>query len=82
MALVILMMIYLPGGLDSRRMARAWSHYHDSPNEVTLKELDDARIADRKQVVKIELVLGSFLALSVFLFFKSRRNKWNLANQK
>ena len=78
----ILLMIGLPGLQDSRQMMTAWNHYYDSPNDATRKELDNARIADRKQMTKIELVLGSFLALSAILFFKSGKNKWKSTDQQ
>jgi len=73
MAILLFLMVIMPGGLDSRQMATAWHHYRDSPDDVTQKEMADARMADRKQVVKIELVLGTFLAVSAFVFFRLGR---------
>jgi hypothetical protein len=75
MALLIFLMIGLPGLQDSRQMATAMHHYYDSPNDATRKEIEEARIADRKQIIKIELVLGAFLILPTILFFKSWKTK-------
>jgi hypothetical protein len=70
MAMLVLLMISLPGSQDSRRMAKAWAHYRDTPNDSTRKELEDARAADRKQMIKIELALGAILAIPTVLFVK------------
>jgi hypothetical protein len=80
MALLIFLMICLPGLQDTTQMTTAWNHYHDSPNDVTRKEVESARIADRKQMAKIEMVLGTLLVFSVILFFKPGKYKWKLAD--
>jgi len=82
MTLLTFLMISLPGLHDTKRMATAWRHYNDSPNDMTRKEIENARIADRKQMIKIELVLGTFLALSATLFFKSGKAKCEPADQQ
>ena len=81
MALLIFLMISLPGLQDTKQMVTAWNHYHDSPNDVTRNEVENARIADRKGMAKIEMVLGTLLAFSVVLFFKSGKYKWKPADQ-
>jgi hypothetical protein len=73
MAMLLFLMAAIPGGIDSKQMATAWHHYNDSPNDITRKEIADARIADRKQMVKIELVLGTFLTASAIVFFRLGR---------
>jgi len=75
-------MISLPGLQDSRQMATAVHHYYDSPNDATRKEIEDARVADRKQMIKIELVLGAFLMLPTILFIRSWKTKWKPADQR
>jgi hypothetical protein len=71
MVLLLFLMISLPGLQDTKQMATAWKHYHDSPSDATQREIENARIADRKQMVKIEEVLGTFLALTTILFSKT-----------
>jgi hypothetical protein len=70
MALLIILIIGLPGLQDSRRTFNAWSHYHETPNDEKRKELDAARAADKVQTVKIRCVLVFALGASGFLFYK------------
>ncbi len=78
MILLIFLMFSLPGLQDSRQMAIARHHYYDSPSDATRKEIDAAWTADRKQMIKIEFVLGTFLVASAILFF--RLGKRRIAN--
>ena len=75
MVFTILLMICLPGLQDTKQMATAWNHYHDTPNDTTRKELEDARIADRKQMIIMELVLGTFLVLCGVGFVKAGKKQ-------
>jgi hypothetical protein len=81
MLFLVFLMISLPAFLDSRQMATAVHHYYDSPNAATRTEIDDARVADRKQIIEIELVHGAFLTLPAILFYKSGKSKWKPADQ-
>ena len=53
----------------------AWHHYYDSPSDATRKEIDDARVADRRQMIKIELVLGAFLVASAIILFRLSKKR-------
>ena len=70
MSITILTMLDFPGCYDSRRRSVAHGHYYDSPSDATRKELQDAKLADWKDIAIYEMVLAGFLALNVFVYLR------------
>ena len=62
------LMAACPWLYDSTRRAIASRHYFESPNDSTLKELNEARRLDRRDILVLELVGAGVLALSVLGF--------------
>ena len=61
----LLVMLTFPGGYDSSKTAVAWHDYHETPNETTLKALQDAKRSERWHIFVCELVLGAVLVWPV-----------------
>jgi hypothetical protein len=71
---IIFFMVSCPGIYDSSRRAKAWRDYHDSPNDVTRKEVVDAKTAANRTVIVIEsfsIVVVIFLGV---LFYRQGKN--------
>jgi len=73
MAFIMFFMLSCPGLHDSKKMAVALIHFRDSPNESTKRELDEARLSQKHEILKIEAFFTIPLAALGYLFYKSKR---------
>ena len=73
MSITILTMLGFPGCYDSRRRAVARRHFYDSPNDVTRRELRQAKVADWKDIGVYEAVLGGLLGATLFAYFRVQK---------
>jgi hypothetical protein len=68
MSVIVLLMAGCPGLYDSKRREIAHRHYTAAPSDSTLKELDEAKRLDSRDILVFELVMAGVLALSVIGF--------------
>jgi hypothetical protein len=59
-----------PALYDTHRMALAVHSYYVAPSDVTLRELNEARAADRRDILIFEMLAGVILALCLVAFVR------------
>ena len=64
-------MVACPRLYDSTRMARAVYHHSTSPSEASLRELNEAQAADRRNIFIFEAVTGVLLVACVVAFVRA-----------
>ena len=65
MVFLALVMVCCPGLHDTRRMASAVHAYYDAPSDSTLRALNEARAADRREI----LIYEAICAVAILLCF-------------
>ncbi len=70
MSLTFITMVGLTGLVDSKRKVLALSEYRSTPNETTLRELKEARKAELRSIVPVEIVLGLVLGTFSFVYVR------------
>ena len=73
MSLTALIMVGLPGMVDSKSKRTAVANYRDTPNQATRKEVDDAKKADLRSVLPFEIGLGVLLCTVIFIYARSEK---------
>ena len=68
MALIVLMMVSMPGLYDTKRRAIAVYHYHIAPSETAKREVEEAKRLDRRDTIIFGFVLFGVFGLSTYTF--------------
>jgi hypothetical protein len=80
MSLIVLMMTGFPAFYDSKRQAVSSRHHRDAPSAATLKELQDARRLDRRDILIFEFAMAGLVALAAFGLAQTRKYDSTRAN--